>query len=72
MDSVRGALVQGLNTIRADNNKKLDEIRGTVEEKLQDTLQQRINDSFKRSVPSLSRSTRVWARCRIWPPTWAA
>ena len=47
MDSVRGALVQGLNTIRADNNKKLDEIRGTVEEKLQDTLRQRINDSFK-------------------------
>ena len=47
MDSVRGALVQGLNMIRADNNKKLDEIRGTVEEKLQDTLQQRINDSFK-------------------------
>ena len=47
MDSVRGALVQGLNTIRADNNKKLDEIRGTVEEKLQDTLQQQINDSFK-------------------------
>ena len=26
MDSVRGAVVQGLNTIRADNNKKLDEI----------------------------------------------
>jgi DNA recombination protein RmuC len=47
MDSVRGALVQGLNTIRADNNQKLDEIRGTVEEKLQDTLQKRINDSFK-------------------------
>ena len=38
---------RSLNTIRADNNKKLDEIRGTVEEKLQDTLQQRINDSFK-------------------------
>ena len=32
MDSVRGALVQGLNTIRADNNRKLDEIRGTVGE----------------------------------------
>ena len=39
LDGVRGALVQGLNVIRADNNKKLDEIRGTVEEKLQDTLQ---------------------------------
>ena len=47
MDGVRGALVQGLNVIRADNNKRLDEIRGTVEEKLQDTLQKRINDSFR-------------------------
>ena len=33
--------------IRADNNKKLEEIRGTVEEKLQDTLQKRISDSFR-------------------------
>ena len=47
LDGVRGALVQGLNVIRADNNKKLDEIRGTVEEKLQDTLQKRIHDSFR-------------------------
>ena len=47
LDGVRGALVQGLNTIRADNSQKLDEIRGTVEEKLQDTLQKRINDSFR-------------------------
>lgn len=47
LDGVRGALVQGLNVIRADNNKKLDEIRGTVEEKLQDTLQKRISDSFR-------------------------
>ena len=47
LDGVRGALVQGLNVIRADNNKKLDEIRGTVEEKLQDTLQKLINDSFR-------------------------
>ena len=31
LDGVRGALVQGLNVIRADNNKKLDVIRGTVE-----------------------------------------
>ena len=47
LDGVRGALVQGLNTIRADNSQKLDEIRGTVEEKLQDTLQKRINESFR-------------------------
>lgn len=47
LDSVRGTLVQGLNSIRADNNRKLDEIRGTVDEKLQDTLQKRINESFR-------------------------
>ena len=47
MDSVRGALVQGLNTIRADNNKKLDEIRHTVDEQLQDALQKRVTESFK-------------------------
>ena len=40
-------MVQGLNTIRADNNQKLEEIRGTVEEKLQDALQKRITDSFR-------------------------
>ena len=72
MDSVRGALVRVWNTIRADNNKKLDEIRGTVEEKLQDTLQQRINDSFKTVSAQLSRSIRVWARCRTSPPMSAA
>lgn len=47
LDGMRGALVQGLNTIRADNNRKLDEIRGTVDEKLQDTLQKRISESFR-------------------------
>ena len=47
LDGVRGALIQGMNAIRTDNNRKLDEIRGTVEEKLQDTLQKRISESFR-------------------------
>ena len=47
LEGVRGAVMQGLNTIRADNNQKLEEIRGTVEEKLQDALQKRITDSFR-------------------------
>ena len=47
LEGVRGAVVQGLNTIRADNNQKLEEIRGTVEEKLQDAMQKRITDSFR-------------------------
>lgn len=47
LDGMRGALVQGLNTIRTDNNRKLDEIRGTVDEKLETTLQSRIQESFR-------------------------
>ena len=47
MDGLRAALAQGLETIRTDNSRKLDEIRGTVDEKLQTTLQKRISDSFR-------------------------
>ena len=47
LDGMRGALVQGLNAIRADNNRRLDEIRATVDENLQDALQKRISDSFR-------------------------
>lgn len=47
LDGVRGALVQGMNAMRAENSRKLDEIRGTVDEKLQDTLQKRIAESFR-------------------------
>ena len=47
LETMRGALRQGMDAIRADNNKKLDEIRGTVEEKLQSTLQNRISESFR-------------------------
>ncbi|MFR2613097.1 MAG: DNA recombination protein RmuC, partial [Subdoligranulum sp.] len=32
LDGVRATLLQGMANIRADNNKKLDEIRGTVDE----------------------------------------
>ena len=39
---MRGALKQSMDAIRADNNRKLDEIRGTVDEKLQSTLQSRM------------------------------
>ena len=47
LENVRATLMQGMDAIRTDNNRKLEEIRGTVDEKLQDTLQKRINDSFK-------------------------
>ena len=47
LDGVRATLLQGMANIRADNNKKLDEIRGTVDEKLEDTLQRRVSESFR-------------------------
>ena len=47
LETMRGALKQGMDAIRADNNRKLDEIRGTVDEKLQSTLQSRIAESFR-------------------------
>lgn len=47
LEGVRGAVAQGLKDLRQDNNQKLEEIRGTVDEKLQDTLQKRISESFR-------------------------
>ena len=36
-----------LRELREDNNKKLDEMRGIVDEKLQKTLSDRMNESFR-------------------------
>ena len=47
LEGVRGAVSTGLAEMRADNNRKLDEIRVTVDEKLQSTLQTRISESFR-------------------------
>ena len=47
LEGVRGAVSTGLAEVRADNTRKLDEIRVTVDEKLQSTLQTRIAESFR-------------------------
>jgi DNA recombination protein RmuC len=47
LENMRKTLADGMETMRADNGRKLDEIRHTVDEQLQDTLQKRINESFK-------------------------
>ena len=47
LEGVRGAVSAGLAELRSDNNRKLDEIRMTVDEKLQSTLQTRIAESFR-------------------------
>jgi len=46
-DNLRGAVEVGLERMRGDNAEKLEQIRITVDEKLQGTLEQRLGASFK-------------------------
>ncbi len=47
IDVLTGAVEKKLDQIRNDNSGKLEEIRRTVDEKLHDTLEKRLGDSFK-------------------------
>lgn len=47
LDMLREAVEQRLSAIQADNAKQLDQMRATVDEKLQGTLEKRLGDSFK-------------------------
>lgn len=47
LENIRGAVEKNLTGIREDNNKKLDEMRLIVDEKLQKTINERMNESFK-------------------------
>lgn len=47
MEAMRQALTDGMAQQREENRKKLDEIRGTVDERLQTTLEKRIAESFQ-------------------------
>ncbi|MDO4982712.1 MAG: DNA recombination protein RmuC [Eubacteriales bacterium] len=46
-ERLRVSVSEGMRDIRDENGKKLDEIRVTVDEKLQTTLEKRISESFK-------------------------
>lgn len=45
--NIEGAIEKQLKAIREDNNKQLGEMRATVDEKLQTTLEKRLGESFK-------------------------
>ena len=47
LEALRLNMQQSMLEMRQENNKRLDEIRGTVDEKLQDTLQKKITESFQ-------------------------
>lgn len=46
-EQLRGVVDQRLQLMQADNAKKLDDMRKTVDEKLHQTLEQRLGESFK-------------------------
>lgn len=47
LENVRGTVEKKLTSIQDDNNKKLDEMRVIVDEKLQKTINERMNESFR-------------------------
>lgn len=54
-EALKQTVESGLDTIRVENASKLDEMRVTVDEKLQSTLESRLGESFKRVVEQLER-----------------
>ena len=46
LENIRRTMEQRLDDIRTDNNKQLAEMRSTVDEKLQKTLEEKMNKSF--------------------------
>ncbi len=47
LEAIRQTMAENIASMRVENSKKLDEIRGTVDEKLQTTLEKRIAESFQ-------------------------
>ena len=47
LETIRVAMENSIRTLREENAKKLDEMRGVVDEKLQSTLEKRIAESFR-------------------------
>ena len=54
-ESLRQSVEVRLDLLRDENSKKLEEMRQTVDEKLQSTLEQRLGASFNRVVEQLER-----------------
>lgn len=47
MESIRGVVDQRLNSLQTDNAARLEQMRQTVDEKLQSTLESRLGESFR-------------------------
>jgi DNA recombination protein RmuC len=58
LDMLREAVEQRLLAIQADNTRQLDQMRATVDEKLQGTLEKRLGESFKQVSERLEQVSR--------------
>ena len=47
LEAMRQVMIKSLTSMQEDNTKKLDDVRKTVDEKLQKTLEEKMNESFK-------------------------
>ncbi len=55
LERIRTSLTESTKELREENSRKLDEMRGVVDEKLQTTLEKRISESFKQVNDQLAR-----------------
>ena len=58
LDMLRETVEQRLQAIQADNAKQLDQMRATVDEKLQGTLEKRLGESFKQVSERLEQVSK--------------
>jgi DNA recombination protein RmuC len=58
LDMLREAVEQRLSAIQADNAKQLEQMRATVDEKLQNTLEKRLGESFRQVGERLEQVSR--------------
>ena len=71
VDALRDAVDQRRRKIQQDNATRLEQMRQTVDEKLQSTLETRLGNRFATLVSASNRSTRASARCKSSRPAWA-
>ena len=66
IEAVRQTMASQLRNLQADNSAKLEQMRATVDEKLQNTLEKRLAES----KPAEPGAKSVWATfwSRSWPP----
>ena len=67
LDNIRQAMTKQIGELTQENSKQLEQMRATVDEKLQKTLETRLGESF-RLVNAVSRCIRGSEKCRTWHP----